>query len=191
MDINPEWNAPPTLSGMAFFAPRAEAISTALAMPRWSPAMMICSGVFIVDSSTPDSRHISAAVTSSTPISAAIPPGLSSQAICINLPRSHTRLTASDMDNTPATTRAEYSPRLCPAVISGTATESVASSSALHVAIDAVSMAGCAFSVRVSSSFSPLNIMELRLRPKTSSTSWNTSRAAMEFMYRSLPMPTL
>ena len=74
--------------------------------------------------------------------------------------------------------------------MSGIATDSVVSSSARQAAIDVVRIAGCAFSVRVSSSAGPLNMISLSSRPNTSSTSSKTSRAELEFRYRSLPIPT-
>ena len=66
------------------------------------------------------SRQISSTTGSSNPRMAAIAPVPTGTASCMNSPRRRTRLTASAKRRAPATTRAAYSPTLCPPTTAGT-----------------------------------------------------------------------
>ena len=58
------------------------------------------------------SAQAASATARSTPMSAAMAPVPTGTASCMNSPRLRTRVTASRNDSAPATTSAEYSPRL-------------------------------------------------------------------------------
>ena len=75
-------------------------------------------------------------------------------ASCISSPRRRTRRRASAKSRAPAATRAEYSPRLCPATATGR-TLAARPSSARWIAIEAARSAGCVLAVSCSSSSGP------------------------------------
>jgi len=62
--------------------------------------------------------QISSTFESSKPKTAAIALGFASQASCIAVALSETKRSPSSKDRTPLATRAENSPKLCPATIS-------------------------------------------------------------------------
>src|SRR5712692_11878374 len=101
-------------------------------------------------------------------------------------PRLRTNCTASENFSGPAATKAEYSPKLCPATKSGV---TPFSASTRCTATEQVKIAGCVLAVCFSSSSLPAkHICEIE-NPSALSASSKTARAAGYFSASSLPMP--
>src|SRR5713226_2507443 len=96
-------------------------------------------------------------------------------------------MTASANESDPAATKAEYSPRLCPATKSGVAkpVDSIARSAAMET----VRIAGCVFSVNCNCSAGPLKQTSESANPSAASASSKTLLAAGKFSAKSFPMP--
>ena len=114
------WKGPLTFRGRTRLAPAALASSPALSTAAASPEMTICPGQLkLVHSTTPRSEASSHAffrVSRSRFSTAAMPQGRPTTASAMAFPRKATRETAVRASSTPAQWRAEYSPRLRPAV---------------------------------------------------------------------------
>ena len=102
---------------------------------------------------------------SPNPITAAIAPIPRGTASCIMWPLFFTSLRAVSKSIASLATKAEYSPKLNPAVISAIIPLSF---KILKIAIDVVKIAGWVFSVIFNASFSPLKIRFLISNPNTS-----------------------
>ena len=94
---------------------------------------------------------------------AAIAPTPTGTASCISSPRRRTSRSASANASAPAATRAEYSPRLCPATATGARP---AAAAARQVAIEAVRIAGWVLAVSCSSSSGPSQQSRDRAKPE-------------------------
>ena len=127
------------------------------------------------------------AASTSSPMSAAMAPVPTGTASCMNSPRLRTSRTASAKPSAPETTRAEYSPRLCPAQRSGLIPRSVSTAAAATLA---VRMAGWVLAVSASSSAGPSKQSRESGKPTASSALRHTAAAAGEASARRLPMPT-
>ncbi len=108
---------------------------------------------------------------------AAIAPVPTGTACCMNSPRLRTTRTASRKRSAPATTSAEYSPRLCPAARLGVRPRSAQTRAAATLA---VSTAGCVFAVSARSLSGPSNASFARSMPSASFASSKTALAAGE-----------
>ncbi len=93
---------------------------------------------------------------------APVPTGTAS---CMSSPRRRTTRTASAKDRAPATTSAEYSPRLWPAAIAGARPRSASTAAAATLA---VRIAGCVFAVSWSSVSGPSKQSRARSNPRAS-----------------------
>src|SRR5882762_4572369 len=101
-------------------------------------------------------------------------------------PRLRKSCTASENFSVPAATKAEYSPKLCPATKSGV---TPFSASTRCTATEQVKIAGCVLAVCFNSSSLPAkHICEIE-NPNALSASSKTARAAGYFSANSLPMP--
>src|SRR4030095_13256916 len=123
----------------------------------------------------------------SPPGSAPIAPPPTGTASCMNSPRRRTRRTASAKSSAPATTRAEYSPKLWPAASSGRMS---CSASAAAAATLAVRTAGWVLAVSARSDSGPSQANRESGKPSAASGSFHTAAAAGEAWARSPPMPT-
>ena len=124
--------------------------------PRPRPRSGSACSMFAAPPSRPDACSQSrSSVSASSPMIAAIAPGLSSWIAAMSRPRSHTRRIPSSAPRAPAATAAVYSPRLCPATKSGRSPVSRATSS---TAMERANSAGWATSVRVSDSIGPSSV---------------------------------
>ncbi len=174
----------------ARLAPLAEACSTARLTAAALPEMTVCSGElrFAGPTTWPSLalRQISATWPGRSPRIAAMAPSPAGTASCMYLPRRRTRRTASANDSDPATTSAEYSPRLWPATKSG---RMPFSSRIRSMATETVRIAGCVFSVSFSASSEPEKQSSEREKPSTRSASSNTARATGKDSASSRPMP--
>lgn len=107
------------------YAPFAFAISQAISMPAFVPAITTCAGALKFTASTTPaadaSAHTARTVSSSRPRIAAMPPTPTGTAVCIACARKRTSGSASRNAIAPAATSAVYSPRLWPATIDGCA----------------------------------------------------------------------
>src|SRR5437667_438259 len=188
-----EWNAPLTLSGTTRLAPRALHAAPAFATASGSPEITVWSGAFRFAATTTAppldaARHASSTSAVARPSTAAMVPGRSVPACCINSPRRRTRAAASVGASAPAATYAEYSPRECPAA--ATAAPSILGPTTANTAALCARMAGCAFWVAVSSSSGPSNIRRLSPKPSVSSIASSVCRASGNRWARSLAIPT-
>ena len=107
-------------------------------------------------------------------------------ASCMYRPRLCTSFTASAKFNVPAATKAEYSPRLCPATKSAPIRFSESAQSA---AMETVRIAGCVLAVSFNSSSVPSKQIFDMEKPSALSASAKIARAAGDFSASSLPMP--
>ena len=143
-------------------------------------------------SSPAASAAMSATSSRARPSTAAMAPSPTGTARCMASPRRFSSRAAAARSNVPAAASAEYSPREWPATNAARAprssppSRSSVRSTAMLVAISA----GCAFSVRTSSSSGPSNISRVRFCLSASSTSSRTSRAASDASHTALAMPT-
>ena len=112
-----------------------------------------------------------------TPMRAAIAPVPTGTASCMNSPRRRTTRRASPSRSAPAITRAEYSPRLCPATSAGARPRSAQAAAAATLA---VSTAGCVLAVSARSASGPSKIRRVKSVPSVSLASSNTRLAAPE-----------
>ena len=170
--ISSLWKAAPTWSGTTFSAPASCASSISRSTPATSPETTICAGVLrFAGATSPASdacAQSSARRSASSPITAAIVPGVSVCASFISLPRKATSRMPSSSETAPDAAAAVYSPRLCPATKSGRIPSSPAASAS---ASDSEKSAGCATSVRVSDSIGPSSAYRRIGRPEASSAS--------------------
>ena len=113
-------------------------------------------------------------------------PAPTGTASCMYRPRFRTSAAASRNFIAPAATRAEYSPRLCPATKSGWIPFA---SRTRKTAVDIVSIAGWVFSVSFSFSSGPSNERREIGKSKATSASAKATRASGNFSERSRPMP--
>ena len=92
----------------------------------------------------------------------------------------------------PAAASAEYSPSEWPATNLASRARSIPASacSTRIAATDTAISAGCAFSVSVSLSAGPSQIVAVSFSPSAASTSSNTARAGAKLSASALPMPT-
>src|SRR5690606_30677739 len=154
--------------------------------------MTICPGAFKLAGSTTrpsreTSRHTRSRVSRSRPITADIAPFPAGTASSMKFPRWCTMRTASAKFSEPAATKAEYSPRLCPATRSGTIPPS---EKAVYSAMLVVSMAGWVYAVKRSFSSGPSKQSLDREKPRASSARAKISRASWCASARSRPIPT-
>ena len=105
---------------------------------------------------------------------AAMAPVPTGTAACMSSPRRRTTRTASPRCNAPATTSAEYSPRLCPATSAGVRPRSAQAAAAATLA---VRTAGWVVAVSARSASGPSNITRVRSTPRASLASSNTRLA--------------
>ena len=123
--IRLQWDGTLTGNGVTLRAPDSLASKHARSTAAASPAITTCPGKLKFAAETPSScaalAQTSITVSSSRPEMAAMAPVPRGTASCIYLPLSATSPTASVKLMTPAQTRAEYSPRLCPAIYIGRA----------------------------------------------------------------------
>src|SRR5437763_2185952 len=152
--------------------------------------MTVWSGEFRfagAQTSVPAARLQAPATTAGDkPIMAAIAPTPAGTASRMYVPRLRTNCTASANFREPAATRAEYSPRLCPATKSGARPFSA---STRNTATEQVKIAGCVLAVSLSSSSVPSKqILEIEM-PSALSASLKTALAAGYLSASSLPMP--
>ena len=188
-----QWKGALTRSGTTFAvyfcSISATARSTAVAWPE----MTICFGELMLAASQTSpcaaSAQTSATVGSSRPIIAAIEPTPSGTALCMRPPRLWTSLTPSLTERAPEATSAVYSPRLWPAMQTGSTAVPSSCSSARNIATLTVSIAGCVISVWASCSGVPLNIMSLSEKPSASSASSKILFAAIYLSQTSFPIP--
>src|SRR5471032_2803459 len=121
--IKAQWEGTLTGSGNARFAPAALQAAPARSTASLFPAITTCPGelTFTGETTCPcaDSSHALEIESLSRPIIADIAPVPSGTASCISLPRNSTSEMACLKSSTPAHTKAEYSPRLCPAINTG------------------------------------------------------------------------
>ena len=169
--INALWNGALTGKITHFLAPAACSSSEALVTPAVVPAMTTCPGQLKLTACTSavsavTFSQISIITFLSRPITAAMPPSPTGTASCINAPRLCTSKTASSKRRTPAATRAEYSPRLCPPTISGCRPCSFKIS--LQITL-IVRIAGCVFAVSCNDSAGPLKHISMIEYPSASS----------------------
>ena len=166
-----EWNAcevcsmrqaTPSTSNCAF----SRSISSA------GPEATLDPGAFSAASDNPGVRRAS---SSSLPIrTVSIPPA---GWACISAPRSATRRSASDRENTPAKVAATSSPRLWPIMATGTSPRSIHSRASAY---SIEKMAGCITLVGSSAAGSSPNISARRSRPGPvlkPSTHWSKAEA--------------
>ena len=175
--MSAQWKGALTGSITLFLPASATARSTAVRWPAttiWPAELM-----FATPTTSPcaASLHSASTTPSSSPMIAAIAPVPTGTASCMNSPRLRTTRTASAKRNAPATTSAEYSPRLCPAARLGVRPRSP---QALAAATLAVSTAGCVFAVSARSDSGPWNASFMRSKPSASLASSNTAFAAGE-----------
>ena len=132
------------------------------------------------------------AFSMSAPSNAAIAPIPTGTAACIARPRSLSSAAVTDSGNAPAAQSAVYSPKEWPATKSHFSDKRTppSVSSTRKVAMALAIIAGCAFSVRVSSLSGPSHIRRNRCWPSASSISSNTARAIGLASASALPMPT-
>ena len=98
------------------------------------------------------SAQSASTTASSSPMTAAMPPGLASAARSISWPRRRTMRSASAKSTAPVATSAENSPRLCPIA---TPNSKPSRRRMRNMPTDAASSAGCVKSVRLSLSMGP------------------------------------
>ena len=167
-----EWNGALTGRTTLFRPPRAAAPRTARSTAPRCPAITICPGelMFATPTTSPcaASAHTSSATDSSTPSRAAMAPTPTDTASCMNSPRLRTSRTASANRSAPATTSAEYSPRLCPAASCGVTPRSARAAAAATLA---VRTAGWVLAVRARSVSGPSKQRRDRGNPSASSAS--------------------
>src|SRR5262245_20734590 len=153
--------------------------------------MTICWGELTFATSTTSpaaaSAHTCSTAARSIPMTAAIAPVPTGTASCMNSPRRRTMRTASRKASAPATTRAEYSPRLWPAAMAGVSPRSAATAAAATLT---VSTAGWVFAVSASSSSGPSKAKRARSKPSASLASSKTAFAEGEASQKARPMPT-
>src|SRR5882672_8147807 len=118
---------------------------------------------------------------------APVPGGTAS---CIACPRARTRRTASSSESASAATSAEYSPSEWPAANAGKGKSGMRSRMAASRAQLIATMAGCAFAVSVRRSSGPSRISLDSGSPSAASARSNASRAALDVVSTSLPIPT-
>ena len=183
--ISAQWNGAETLSGMKRRTPCFLASSPARSMAVLAPEITTCVGSLSLATSQTSPCAASAASASPTsrptPSSAAMAPCPTGTATCIEVPRSFSSRAASAIENASAAASAEYSPSECPATnfTLSLSFRPFSLSRTRMTARDTAISAGCAFSVRVSASAGPLNMMSESFCPSAASTSSNTSRAAI------------
>src|SRR5947208_5157959 len=153
--------------------------------------MTICCAEFTLATSTTcpcaASRATASTASSVRPMMAAMAPAPTGTACCMSSPRLRTTRTASARRRAPATTSAEYSPRLWPAASAGRRRRSPQAAAAATLA---VSTAGCVLAVSASSLSGPSNITPRRSKPRAALASAKTARAPAEASWKALPMPT-
>src|SRR5207244_335593 len=178
-DMSAQWNGALTGSSTLLRPPRSLASATARSTAVLWPAMTICCSEFTLAMSTTSplaaSAHTCSTTPRPTPITAAMAPVPTGTAACMNSPRRRTTRTASASDSVPATTSAEYSPRLWPAASAGFIPRSAQAAAAAALA---VSTAGCVLAVSASSVSGPSNITRRRSMPSASLASSITRLAA-------------
>ncbi len=189
--INELWKGADTGSSTPRFAPRALHAATARSTAPALPAMTIWFGALKLTASTtspaPASAQAAAMPASSSPMIAAIAPTPAGTASCIACARKRTSGTASRNASAPAATSAVYSPRLCPATMSGRGPP--AASHARQTATPAVSITGCVFTVRSSAPSRSEDTSAQRSSPSASDASAKVSRTAGCVAYPDI-MPT-
>ena len=94
-----------------------------------------------------------------------------------------TNFNPSSNDKAPFTTKAENSPKECPATISGFTSKTLAKIT------ECKKTAGWVTLVSFNSSAVPSNMISVILKPKISFAFSNNSFAKGEFSYKSLPIP--
>ena len=190
--INVQWNGAETGSATARLAPISLASSIARSIaPLWPEITTWLGSLSLATSHTSPCAAASAifcASSRSAPSSAAIAPTPTGTACCIAWPRSFSSFAVVARSNVPAAHNAEYSPRLWPAT--KLATSGRGNASVRNTASELAMIAGCAFSVSLSSSSGPSLISRNRFWPSASSTSANTSFAARLASANAAPMPT-
>src|SRR5262245_22028973 len=117
---------------------------------------------------------------------AAMAPVPTGTASCMYCPRRRTIRTASAKASAPATTRAEYSPRLWPAARAGTRP---CSAHAAAAATLAVRTAGCVFAVRPRSASGPSKMTRVRSVSRVAFASSKMALARGEVSEKARPMP--
>ena len=189
--IRAQWKGALTGSSTLFRPPRAAAPSTARSTAARCPAMTIWPGELMLATPTTSpcaaSAQICSTAASSTPMRAAIAPVPTGTASCMNSPRRRTRRTASPKRSAPATTSAEYSPRLWPAARAGVTPRSARAAAAATLV---VSTAGWVFAVRARSAAGPSKQSVEREKPRAVSASAQTAAAPGERSASARPIPT-
>src|SRR3989449_512295 len=189
--ISEQWNGALTGRSTLLRPPRSAARATARSTAGRSPAMTICCAEFTLATSTTcpcaASRVTASTASSGRPMMAAMAPVPTGTASCMNSPRLRTTLIASRKRIAPATTSAEYSPRLWPAASAGRRPRSAQAAAAATLA---VRTAGCVLAVSASSLSGPSNITRRRSKPRAALASSKTARAPAEASWNALPMPT-
>src|SRR5713101_2427898 len=136
------------------------------------------------------SSHAASTSFVGSPRTAAIVPGRSSPAFCINSPRRRTSFAAAVASSAPAVTYAEYSPSECPAAVTGAPPAPSLVRTIVKTAALCARIAGCAFCVAMRSSSGPANMIRDRPTPSAVSIASKTARASGNRSARSFPMPT-
>ena len=181
--ISAQWKGALTLSGMKRRTPCALASSAARSMAVLAPEMTAWVGSLSLASWHTSPCAASAASFSAaslpTPSSAAMAPCPTGTAACMARPRVFSRRAASATLSAPAAASAEYSPSECPATYFTLPArrKPFSCSSTRMTASDTAISAGWAFSVSVSVSSGPSNMMSESFWPSAASTSSNTARA--------------
>src|SRR6266545_1390526 len=138
-------------------------------------------------SSPAASPQIASMAGRSSPITAAMDPTPTGTASCMNWPRLRTRRMASASGRAPAITRAEYSPRLWPAVRSGVNPRSAQAAAAATLVARS---AGCVLAVSWSSASGPSKHSRAISNPSASLASAYTAFAAADVSAKARPIPT-
>ncbi len=205
--ISGEWKGAETASSVALRTPRslasAIARSTARRWPAttvWPGALRLATAQTSPGTAASASRATAATAAASSPRNAAIAPSPTGTASCISSPRRRTSRSAASKSSAPAATRAEYSPRLCPAIATAggkgghpAAAKPAGGSAAARarwMAVDTASSAGWVLAVRLSSSSGPSQQSRVSGQPRTASASASVARAAGEASAQALPIPT-
>jgi len=123
--------------------------------------------------------------SSSIPMMAAMVEGSASQAFCMAWALAYTSLSASSKPSVLLATRAENSPRECPATMSGLKFSMVEAR-----ITECRKMAGWVTLVCFRSSSVPSNIISVMRKPRISLAFSNRSRALLCPSYNSFPIPT-